>query len=76
MVCFLSIIVAVGTLKRLGADPQKPVVEHVDEVEAGAGAAGVAGSTRLNEPQQGCAVRHRFELKVAFSQHRIWGSNM
>jgi hypothetical protein len=29
----------------------------------------VAGAASFNEPQQGFAVLHRFELKVALSQH-------
>src|SRR5580693_838763 len=69
----LDIIVAVGTLKRLGGNPQNAVVEHVDDVEAGEVAADVAGPTRLNEPYQGFAVLHRFQPELAFCHHRIWG---
>ena len=42
----LDIVVAIGTLKGLRADPQDAVVEHVENVEAGEVAAGVAGSAR------------------------------
>ena len=72
----LDVVVAVGAFKRLRTDPQNAVVEHIEDVEAGEVAAGVAGAARLDEPQQCFAVLHRFELKLAFSQHenflRAW----
>jgi hypothetical protein len=62
----LDIIVAVGTLKRLGGNPQNAVVEHVDDVEAGEVAADVAGPTCFDQAQQDLAVLRRFQPELAF----------
>ena len=45
----LDVVVAVGALKRLRANSQDAVVEHVNDVKAGEVAAGVAGTARFNK---------------------------
>ena len=62
----LDIIVTVGTLKRLRADPENAVVEHVEDVEAGEIAAGVTGATALDELEEFLAVLDRFPAKIKF----------
>jgi hypothetical protein len=43
----LNVVVTVGALKRLRADPQDAVIEHVEDVEAGEVASGVARTRTL-----------------------------
>jgi hypothetical protein len=62
----LDIIVTVGTLKRLRVDPEDAVVEHVEDVEAGEIAAGVPGTTALDELQEFFAVLDRFPAELGF----------
>jgi len=69
----LDVVVAVGALKRLRADPQDAVVEDVEDVEARQIAADVAGSAGLDEPQQGFAILDGLPLKVALGQHVFFG---